>query len=227
MANESTTNNSEFKEFFVTHGSKLAIILVVIMAVVVGIVQYGDYRKGVLEAQTENLGVGMTYLYAGEKDSALAEFESKMNAGKLEGMNLAKAALYCANIKFERGEFDAASPLFQKALDNAGSSALIRSAALHGSAAVAMEKEDYTTAASLLEKFVKEFGKRTGDLQDRYEKDEPVDETPMVADAMWKLTLVYDKLGKADMAKATAERLLKVYGDNQVFADKAKKFLAK
>jgi len=227
MANESTTNNSELKEFFVTHGTKLAIVLVVIMAIVVGVVQYKEYRQGALDAQAENLGLGMTYLYAGEKDSALAEFESKMNSGKLEGLALAKAALYSANIKYENNDFDAAESLFQKALDNAGSSALVRSAAMHGIASVKMEKGDYTAAASLLEKFVSEFGKRTGDLQDRYEKDEPIDETPMVADAMWKLTLVYDKLGQADKAKATAERLLKVYGDNQQFADKASKFLGK
>jgi TolA-binding protein len=48
----------------------------------------------------------------------------------------------------------------------------------------------------------------------------------MVADAMWKLTLVYQQLGASDKAKATAERLLKVYGDNRAFADKAKKFIA-
>lgn len=227
MANESTTNKSELKDFFVTHGTKLGIILVVIMAIVVGVVQYKDYRKGALEAQAENLGTGMAYLYAGEKDSALAEFESKMNAGKLDGVTLGKAALYSANIKFEKADYDGAAVLFDKALDNAGSSALVRSAAMHGKAAVAIEKQDYTTAAGLLEKYVSEFGKRTGDMKDRVEKDEPVDETPMVADAMWKLTLVYDKLGQADKAKIMAERILKIYGDNQQFADKAAKYLGK
>ena len=150
-----------------------------------------------------------------------------INSRSLEGLALAKACLYAGNIKYEKGDLDGAAALFQKSLDNAGSVVLVRSAALHGLASVKMEKGDYTAAAGLLEKFVSEFGKRTGDLQDRYEKDEPVDETPMVADAMWKLTLVYDKLGQADKAKATAERLLKVYGDNMQFADKASKFLGK
>lgn len=227
MANESTTNNSELKDFFVAHGSKVAIALAVVIVIVVGVVQYGDYRKNAVDAQAESLGTGMTYLYAGEKDSALVEFESQMNAGKLEGIALAKAALYCANIKFERGDFDAAAPLFKKALDNAGSAVLVRAAAMHGSAAVSIEKGEFAAAATLLEKFVSEFGKRTGDLEDRYQKDEPVDETPMVPDALWKLTLVYDKMGKKDDAVKMAERIVKVYGDNQMFADKAKKFLAK
>ena len=89
-----------------------------------------------------------------------------------------------------------------------------------------IEKGDYSAAAGLLEKYVSEFAKRTGDKEDRFQKDEPVDEVPMVADAMWKLTLVYEQLGAADKAKKTAERILEVYGDNQAYADKAKKFLA-
>ena len=48
----------------------------------------------------------------------------------------------------------------------------------------------------------------------------------MVADAMWKLTLVYQQQGLEAKAKNTAERLLEVYGDNQNYADKATKFLA-
>lgn len=225
MANENNSH-SEFKEFFVSHGKKALVGLVVILVIVAGIVQYTESRKAAAAEQANLLGAGMTYLYAGAKDSALVEFEAQINAGKLSGLALAKASLFAGNIKFESQDLDGASALFQKALDNAGSSALIRSAAMHGQAAVSMEKKDFTGAASLLEKYIGEFGKRTGDLEDRYQKDEPVDEAPMVADAMWKLTLVYQELGNADKAKATAERLLKIYGDNQNYADKAKKFLA-
>lgn len=226
MANESNNNTNEIKDFFVAHGSKLAAVVIAIIVIVVGVVQYRDYQKAVAAEQAELLGPGMALLYAGEKDKALAEFESKMNEGKLSGVALAKAALYAANVKFEAGEFDAAAVLFQKSLDNAGSVALVRSAAMHGLASVKIEKGDYSAAAGLLEKYVGEFAKRTGDKEDRYQKDEPMDEVPMVADAMWKLTLVYKQLGAADKAKATAERILVVYGDNQSIADKARKFLA-
>lgn len=226
MANETNNNSSEIKDFFVAHGSKLVAVVIAIIVIVVGVVQFRDHQKAAAAEQAELLGPGMALLYAGEKDKALAEFESKMNEGKLSGVALAKAALYSANVKFESGDFDAAAVLFQKSLDNAGSVVLVRSAALHGLAAVKIEKGDYSAAAGLLEKYVGEFAKRTGDKEDRYQKDEPMDEVPMVADAMWKLTLVYQQLGAADKAKKTAERILEVYGDNQTFADKARKFLA-
>lgn len=226
MANETNNNNSEIKAFFIAHGSKVAAALVVVIAIVVGVVQYKDYQKAAAAEQAELIGKGMTYLYANDKEKAVAEFESQINSGKLTGLGLAKAALYAGNIKYEAGDFDGAAALFQKSLDNAGSVALVRSAAMHGLAAVKIEKGDYSAAAGLLEKFVGEFAKRTGDKEDRYQKDEPVDEVPSVADAMWKLTLVYKQLGADDKAKKTAERILVVYGDNMQIADKAKKFLA-
>ena len=228
MANEANANanNSEIKQFFVHHGTKVIVALVVVLAVVAGVVQLRDSRRAAAAEQAELLGAGMTFLYAGEKDNALAEFESKINARSLEGLALAKACLYAGNIKYEKGDLDAAAALFQKSIDNAGSVVLVRSAAMHGLASVKMEKEDYAAAANLLEKYISEFGKRTGDKEDRFQKEEPVDEAPMVADAMWKLTLVYQQQGLDGKAKNTAERLLEVYGDNQNYADKAQKFLA-
>ncbi|MCF0224612.1 MAG: tetratricopeptide repeat protein [Fibrobacter sp.] len=225
MANENT-NNSEIKAFFKEHGSKVAVAVAIVVAIVVGVVQYIEFRKGASAQQAELLGPGMAYMHNLDKDSALVEFESKMNEGKLAGLALAKAALFAGNIKYEKGEYDAAAQLFQKSLDNAGSVALVRSAAMHGLASVKMEKEDFSAAAGLLEKYIGEFAKRTGDKEDRYQRDEPVDEVPAVADAMWKLTLVYQQLGATDKAKKTAERLLEVYGDNQTMADNARKFLA-
>lgn len=226
MANESTTNNSELKDFFVQHGTKVLIGLVVLLVIVAGVVQFKDSRKAAAAEQAELLGTGMTFVYAGEQDNALAEFENQIKAGKIEGVALAKAALLAGNIKYEKGDFDGAAALFQKSLDNAGSVVLVRSAAMHGLASVKMEKADYSAAAGLLEKYISEFGKRTGDKEDRFQKEEPVDEAPMVADAMWKLALVYQQLGANDKAKNIAGRIVEVYGDNRSYADKAKKFLA-
>ncbi len=214
------------KEFFIHHGAKIVTALLIVMAIVVGANKYFESQKAEAVEQANLLGTGMTQLYAGQNDEAVAEFESQINSGKLKGVALAKAALYAGNVKFGKSDLDGAEALFQKALDNAGSAPLVRSAAMHGLAAVKMDKADYAAAASLLEKFVGEFGKRTGNLQDRYQKEEPVDEVPTVADAMWKLTLVYQQLGQADKAKATAAKILKIYGDNQMIADKAQKFLA-
>ena len=147
MANEANANNSEIKEFFVHHGTKVVVALVVILVVVAGVVQLRDSRKAAAAEQAELLGTSMTFLYAGEKDSALTELESKINGRSLEGLALAKASLYAGNLKYEKGDLDGAAALFQKSLDNAGSVVLVRSAAMHGLAAVKMEKEDYAAAA--------------------------------------------------------------------------------
>lgn len=226
MANESNQNNSEIKEFFVQHGTKVLVGLVVLLVVVAGIVQFRDSRKAAAIEQTELLGKGYTYLYVNDKDNALAEFEARIQAGDVKGLSLAKAALFAGNIKYEKADYDGAIALFQKSIDNAGDVALVRSAAIHGLAAAKMEKGDLSAAAKLLEDFVSEFGKRTGDKEDRFQKEEPLDETPLVPDAMWKLVLLHNELGSKNKAKNVAERIIEVYGDNTQYADKAKKFLA-
>ena len=226
MANESNQNNSEIKEFFVQHGTKVLVGLLVLLVIVAGIIQIRDSRRAAAVEQAELLGKGYAFLYVNDKDGALAEFEGLLNAGKLNGVSLAKAALFAGNIKYEKADFDGAIALFQKSIDNAGDVALVRSAAIHGLASAKMEKGDYSAAAKLLEDFVKEFGKRTGDKEDRFQKEEPIDETPLVPDAMWKLVLLHNELGSKNKAKNVAERIIEVYGDNTQYADKAKKFLA-
>ena len=226
MANESNQNSSEIKDFFVQHGTKVIVGLVIVLVIVAGVIQIRDSRLAAAAEQAEILGKGYAFLYANDKENALTEFEAQVNAGKLNGLALAKAALFAGNIKFEKADYDGAIALFNKSIDNAGSVALVRAAAIHGLASAKMEKGDYSAAAKLLEDFVKEFGKRTGDKEDRYQKEEPVDETPLVPDAMWKLALLHKELGSNGKAKTVAERLIEIYGDNRMYADKAKKFLA-
>jgi tetratricopeptide (TPR) repeat protein len=221
-----SSGNSEMKEFFIQHGMVVGAILLVVVIVVIAIVHFHGSRTQANAAQAELLGPALAYEYTGKKDSALAEYDRLLNENALSGETLAKAALLAGNIRFQNGEFDAAAILYQKALDNAGSLPLVRGGAMHGQASVAIEKKDYAAAVNLLEKFVSEFGKRTGDLEDRYEKVEPADPVPTVADALWKLSLVYVQMGYPDKAKATAEKLLKVYGDSPVYVERAQKLIA-
>lgn len=222
----SASENSEMKEFFIQHGKVVGVILLVVIIVVVAMVRFNGSRIRADAAQAELLGPALVFEYAGKKDSALAEYEHLISSNALSGETLAKAALLAGNIRFQNGEFDAAAILYQKALDNAGKLPLIRGGAMHGQAAVAMEKRDYAAAVNLLEKFISEFGKRTGDLEDRYEKVEPMDPVPTVADALWKLSLVYNQMGYPDKAKATAEKLLQKYGDSPVYVERARKLIA-
>jgi tetratricopeptide (TPR) repeat protein len=218
--------NVTTKDFFAEHGVKIAGVFLVVVVAIAVTVHFVEARKVTDSAQAGLIGKGMNYTYTGKNDSALSEFESLIQGNKVSGLALAKIALLAGNIKYQNGDMDGAAVMYQKSLDNAGSTALIRAGAMHGRAAVAMEKKDYAAAAKLLEGFVDEFGERTGDLEDRYTKEEPADLVPTVPDALWKLTLVYTEMGANDKAKASAEKILAIYGDNALYSDKAKKFLA-
>ena len=227
MPNAGTAaSGSDMKEFFIQHGVKVGGILLVVIIVVIAIVHFQGSKNKADAAQAELLGPALAYEYTGKKDSALAAYEELIASKQLKGETLAKASLLAGNIYFQNGEFDKAAILYQKAMDNAGSLPLIRGGALHGQAAVAIEQKDYAAAVTLLEKFIAEFGKRTGDLEDRYEKVEPADPVPTVADALWKLSLVYNQMGYPDKAKSSAEKLLKNYGDSPLYSDRAKKLIA-
>ena len=60
MANESNTNNSELKAFFIQHGTKVAVAFVIVIAVIAGIIQYKDARKAAAIEQSELIGMGYT-----------------------------------------------------------------------------------------------------------------------------------------------------------------------
>lgn len=218
--------NNTHKEFFVAYGSKIIIALLAVLVLVAVVVKINQSNKNDQKQQAELLGQSFNFIYEGNDDKALAELERLIQNKEVTGLSYAKAALLAGNIKYKKGDFDGAAVLFQKSLDNAANVDLITAAAMHGRASVAIEKQDYASAVGLLEKFIAKYGERTGNLSDRYRKAEPVDAVPSVPDALWKLALVYQQMGANDKAKATAEKLLKVYGDSQMYADRAKKLIA-
>ena len=218
--------NNTHKEFFVAYGSKIIIALLAVLVLVAVVVKINQSNKNDQKQQAELLGQSFNFIYEGNDDKALAELERLIQNKEVTGLSYAKAALLAGNIKYKKGDFDGAAVLFQKSLDNAADVDLITAAAMHGRASVAIEKQDYASAVGLLEKFIAKYGERTGNLSDRYRKAEPVDAVPSVPDALWKLALVYQQMGANDKAKATAERLLKVYGDSQMYVDRAKKLIA-
>lgn len=218
--------NNTHKEFFLAYGSKIIIALLAVLVLVAVVVKINQSNKNDQKQQAELLGQSFNFIYEGNDDKALAELERLIQNKEVTGLSYAKAALLAGNIKYKKGDFDGAAVLFQKSLDNAADVDLITAAAMHGRASVAIEKQDYASAVGLLEKFIAKYGERTGNLSDRYRKAEPVDAVPSVPDALWKLALVYQQMGANDKAKATAEKLLKVYGDSQMYVDRAKKLIA-
>jgi len=212
------------QEFLPKHGIKIvAVLLVVVLAIFAG-VQYQAKSKATSLLLNEDLGRAFNFIYDGKTDSANVALETLLAKSGLNNLQQAKAALLLGNLQLQKGQFDAAGVSFARSQSTAGSAVLIKSGAEHGLATVSIEKKDYTKAAEQLESFVKTYGKRTGDLEDRFAKTEPGDEITTVPDAMWKLTLVYAELQKNDQAKATAEKLVKIYGASRQAA-MAKKFL--
>jgi TolA-binding protein len=213
------------QEFLPKHGTKLLVVLVAIVAIIFGVQQWQSRSKAAELALNENLGKAFNFVYENKSDSAAAALEALLNKSDASKLQQAKAALLLGNLQFQRKDFDGAAKSFERVIATAGDAELLRSAAEHGLATTAIEKKDYAKAAALLEAFVKAYGKRTGDLEERFTKEEPADAVVTVPDALWKLTLVYSELQKPEQAKASAEKLLKIYGNSRQ-ATQAKKFLA-
>jgi tetratricopeptide (TPR) repeat protein len=209
-------------DFWPRHGTKVIIVIVLVAVAVSAITQHLNASVKKEYAMAEELGKGLDYIYVGKGDSALIAFESAMQTGSLKGLPLAKAALLAGNLYLQNGGLDSAEILYKQAISGASGVEIISSAAEHGLAVVAMEKQNYTEAISLLSEFVNKYGKRTGDLAKRYTKTEPVDMVPTVPDALWKLTLCYMETNNTDKAKQTAKKLLKIYGDSPKAADASK-----
>jgi tetratricopeptide (TPR) repeat protein len=210
------------EDFFPRHGTKVIIALFLVTTAVFALIRYVNTAAEKETAMAEELGRGLDYIYTGKGDSALIAFENAIQSGNLSGLPLAKATLLAGNLYLQNENLDSAEILYKQVISNTSSVEIIYSAAEHGLAVVAMERQNYSEAISLLNEFVNKYGKRTGNLARRYTKSEPVDKIPTVPDALWKLTLCYLETGNEEKTKQTAQKLLKIYGDSPKAADASK-----
>ena len=212
-------------DFLPKHGTKVIIVAVLVAVAVFAVVQQKNVSLQREAEQVEELGKALDYMYVGKGDSALIALDASLQNGSFKGLTLAKASLLAGNLHLQNKNLDGAEALYKSAVSSAGGVEIISSAAEHGIAVVAMERQNYPEAISLLNAFVSKYGKRTGDLAKRHAKTEPVDAVPTVPDAMWKLALCYLETGDKERAKQIAQRLLKIYGDSSKAAN-AQKLLA-
>lgn len=197
------------------HGTK---IITLIVLCIVAFFLWTQSRQSSRQKETELaefLGIGFDHLYNNRQDSAQATLEAFLKEKQPRGLQLAKASLLLGNIYLQAGRHEDAYRQFQDAEKSAGSSIILLSGAQHGLATIAMEKGQWAEASTLLNKFVGEYGLRTGNLADRHTGKEPVDKIALVPDALWKLTLVQLELKQVEQAKVSAERLVRVYGESR------------
>lgn len=206
------------------HGTKLMAVVVIL---VLGLIFFQKQQASVAQtvvAQREELGVAFDHLYRTQNDSAEILLEAFLSKPDLDPLLQAKAALLLGNLKYRKADFAAAQGFFQKAQASSEGLPLIESAAEHGLASVEMEQKNFEAAAQKWEAFVAKYEKRTGDLQARYAGEEPVNLVVSIPDALWKLTLCYQELQNEAKMKATAEKLVAVYGKSKQ-AQQAQKIL--
>ncbi len=74
------------KEFFIAYGSKIITAVVVVLILVAVVVQINQSNKGTRKQQTELLGQGLNFIYDGDDEKALVEFERLIQNQEVSGL---------------------------------------------------------------------------------------------------------------------------------------------
>jgi TolA-binding protein len=211
-------------DFWPRYGKQTLIVIAIVLVAVGGVFWFQNTREN---AQArENKELGLAYVYLGEEkiDSAeafLSAFVQKSHSRDVQD----KANLMLGKIQYGKGKYDEAIKAYGAVSPDDKDRALVSSGAMHGLASSHIQKKDYAKAAEVLEKFVATFGVRTGNPKEKLAGEEVVDLSPVVPNALWKLALCYKELKDNAKAKATAEKLIKIYPESRE-AYEANRFLA-
>ncbi len=211
-------------DFWPRYGKVALIVVGVVLVVVGGFFWFQNSRENAQARENKELGLAYVYLGEDKVDSAeafLSAFVQKSHSRDVQD----KANLMLGKIQYGKGKYDEAIKSYGAVNPGDKDRALVSSGALHGLASSYIQKKDYAKAAEVLEKFVATFGVRTGNPKEKLAGKEVVDLSPVVPNALWKLTLCYKELKDNAKAKATAEKLIKIYPDSRE-AYEANRFLA-
>ena len=211
-------------DFWPRFGKQTSYVLLALAILIAGGVWWNNDR---VESQaTENKELGKAYIYFGEDKYDSAEtFLNAFLKGGHSRLVQDKARLLLGQSQFAKGKYDDAIKSFSQVDLSNTSQPLIASGALHGLASCYIQNKNYALAAETLEKLVSQFGKRTGDPEEKVAGHEKVDLAPSVPNALWKLALCYRELKNPAKEKAAAEKLVKVYPDSRESFD-AQRLLA-
>ena len=170
----------------------------------------------------ENKQLGAAYILLRENDPSAEQALRGFLAQNPSGLARDKANLFLGKLLYRQERYDEALQAYEQVRAHGKTAPLIGSGALHGRAAIYMQKTDYARAADLLDELVSTYGKRTGYPRDNISGEEVVDLSPNVPNALWKLALCRRALGDADKARTAAERIVRAYPGTHEAQDAAK-----
>jgi TolA-binding protein len=199
------------------------ILTVVAAIVLVAAVWFGWSAIRARNAEADNKLLGSVYVLLREENYPAAEqaLLSFLSEGR-SGIAQDKANLFLGKILYLQERYDEAQAAYEKVGKGGKDVSLLYGGALHGRAAVHMQKSEYDKAVAVLEELVETYGARKGNPEENLSGSEVVDFTPNIANALWKLALCQRELGQIDGAKASAERLVKAYPGTREAGDAEK-----
>lgn len=226
-AGKSTSGSSRFtwgtffEDLWLRHSRRIMAAVVVIAIVVAGWFVWSAARER--RADAENKRLGNAYVLLREDNVPAAEQALRgFLAENPSGLARDKANLFLGKLLYRQGRYDEALQAYEQVRAHGKSLGLIGAGALHGRAAVYMQKTDYARAADLLDELVKTYGARIGDPRENLAGEEVVDFSPNVPNALWKLALCRRALGENDKARVAAERIVRAYPGSREAQDAAK-----
>jgi len=188
-------------------------IVIVAVALVVAVIAWFSWKAVAARAEeADNKKLGSIYVLLSDENLPAAEAAlTSFLAGNPAGLAADKANLFLGKTYFLQERYDEAIAAYGKVGARGTKVGLLHAGALHGMAASHMQKAEYAQAVELLNELVDTYGARTGAPEENLVGREVGDFAPSIPNALWKLALCQRELGQRDDAKATAERLVKVY----------------
>jgi TolA-binding protein len=198
------------EEMWIRYSRQIVIGAIVI---VIALVAWFGYKAvAARTAEADNKKLGAIYLLLREENLPAAEEALTVYlAGNPSGLAADKANLYLGKLHYMQQRYDEAIAAYGAVSQRGKELGLIHAGALHGIAASHMQKAEYAQAAEVLNDLIDTYGARTGAPEEQLVGQEVADFAPNVPNALWKLALCQRELGQIDEAKATAERLVRVY----------------
>ena len=189
-------------------------IFVVVLLIIGGLWFWstqGEQAETARQSQREELGKAMAYGAQGKVQEQVSALDAFLAKTTIDPIIQAKAALYRANIHYNKGENTKAIERFQQVNQLVTDEVLLNAAADHGIASAMIQKKQYAEAKTALEAFIAKYGKRALDPAKRYLKGAKDDFVPTLSSAYYKLALVEIELGSKDAAKSHLQNLVSAY----------------